>query len=510
MRASAKDAAVLLLVAAASAFGGADAFVIGPPASCCERSSVMHLEATTAAGVLVQQQEEQQRQHSRPQKSLVFPIKPPLVPTSTSTSSSASIASGDSSSNNSSGGRAKTEIDIGNSLSSAFGDLVDSSDFMISSPSEPPMQPPARGHRSSSCRMPVFGDSAVVTFAPRRSTLDGNGNPTEYVLSARNFEQPDGDFANLCMEIYKYRDDMKGVVSMEDLRHNVVEYLNSLPPDPGFDADLTSSEAIGDPQLGRLINRLVDAEALRNLSRDGFVVIDNVMTTSQSSHDKLNKWSRKRRPDQAHCRTDVVSFLNKEDATECGVEDQYDLLLALASHLNDKLDLYDSPYEPVFPGTEDRPLTNPTLSTVQMAEYGCGDFYLSHSDNSFDAKHRDKTNLLLPKRRSNYRCVTAILYTNEGWEVSDGGQLRMYPDSQFVEHIDSAKETHQYVDINPSNGKLLLFDSRIVHSVEEVTHQSKIRRALTLWITRPEESGVTGKKKFLMADEDENDHFIFA
>ena len=79
--------------------------------------------------------------HSRHQ--LIFPIKPQTESYT--------------------GGVAKTEIDIGNSLSSAFNDLVDSSDFMETSPSRPPS-----GHRISSCDMPCFGDDATVTFAPRQ------------------------------------------------------------------------------------------------------------------------------------------------------------------------------------------------------------------------------------------------------------------------------------------------------------------------------------------------------
>ena len=79
----------------------------------------------------------------------------------------------------------------------------------------------------------------------------------------------------------------------------------------------------------------------------------------------------------------------------------------------------------------------------------------------------------------------------------------MYLDSAHCEIPNTAKATHNYVDINPSNGKLLLFDSRMIHSVEKVLHHSKIRRALTLWITRPEESGVTGESYFLF-DDDEN------
>ena len=48
----------------------------------------------------------------------------------------------------------------------------------------------------------------------------------------------------------------------------------------------------------------------------------------------------------------------------------------------------------------------------------------------------------------------------------------------------------EYEDVNPSNGKLLIFDSRLVHSVEMVKSHDKKRLALTIWMMRPEESGV--------------------
>ena len=430
-----------------------------------------------------------------------------------------------------------TELEKGDALSLAFGAMVDSSDFMFQSSAESPSTiiGQGQGHQLSSCRMPAFGSSATVTFAPLRSSCDENGNPTDYILSALNFDHPVNDFGNLCLEIYKYRNDIRGVVSMDHLRENVLDYLNSQPPDPGFDAELTSSEAIGNDGLGALLDDVIDSDCMSKLEKDGFVVIDDVMKTSQSSNYKLSQWSKKGQTGQEECRTDTVAFMDRDDALECGVESQYDLLLSLASHLNNKLDLYESPFAPVFPGTRENPLTNPSGCNVQMAEYGSQDFYDPHSDNSINlAQHSDyvyqgseeeyidncygnevfddttpwraemqRGMYSSEKRRSNYRCITAILYLNEGWEEKDGGQLRMYLDSAHCEIPNTAQYTHNYIDVNPSNGKLLLFDSRMIHSVEKVLHESKTRRALTLWITRPEESGVTGEKFFLF-DDDEN------
>jgi hypothetical protein len=61
---------------------------------------------------------------------------------------------------------------------------------------------------------------------------------------------------------------------------------------------------------------------------------------------------------------------------------------------------------------------------------------------------------------------------------------------------------YEYIDVNPLNGKLLLlFDSRMVHSVEKVLNKIKTRRALTLWMVRPEESGATGEDYYLIGDD---------
>ena len=76
--------------------------------------------------------------------------------------------------------------------SSAFDALVDSSDFM-----EPSSSACSSGHQTSSCLMQCFGKSASVTFEPRTSTFDTNGNPTEYILFAFDFDRPIEDFGML-------------------------------------------------------------------------------------------------------------------------------------------------------------------------------------------------------------------------------------------------------------------------------------------------------------------------
>mmetsp|Transcript_8606 Transcript_8606/g.9995 ORF Transcript_8606/g.9995 Transcript_8606/m.9995 type:complete len:95 (-) Transcript_8606:59-343(-) len=70
----------------------------------------------------------------------------------------------------------------------------------------------------------------------------------------------------------------------------------------------------------------------------------------------------------------------------------------------------------------------------------------------------------------------------------DGGALRIYPDSLHLnDPAEVIKAKMHFEDINPSNGKLLIFDSRLVHSVERVLTKEKKRIAMTLWINKPEE-----------------------
>ena len=97
-------------------------------------------------------------------------------------------------------------------------------------------------------------------------------------------------------------------------------------------------------------------------------------------------------------------------------------------------------------------------------------------------------------QRSNYRCYTCILYCNESWDYrQDGGALRLYKDSVSIVNPKDAIEKCEYVDINPDNGELLIFDSRLIHSVQKVTSSHKERIAFTLWTLRPEDNGCVGE-----------------
>lgn len=108
----------------------------------------------------------------------------------------------------------------------------------------------------------------------------------------------------------------------------------------------------------------------------------------------------------------------------------------------------------------------------------------TYSDNS----------LVGDSERSNHRCYTCILYCNDDWDCKrDGGALRLYRDSVNVATPSDAIDTCIHVDINPSNGQLLIFDSRKIHSVRKVTSKTKKRLAFTLWTLRPEDNNARGE-----------------
>ncbi|WP_283150951.1 2OG-Fe(II) oxygenase [Silvimonas soli] len=95
---------------------------------------------------------------------------------------------------------------------------------------------------------------------------------------------------------------------------------------------------------------------------------------------------------------------------------------------------------------------------AHFAVYPAGGFYQRHLD-----QHRN----------ADTRVVTFVLYLNEDWQDSDGGQLRIYLDSQ--DHGCTQ-------DVTPHGGTLVLFLSdRFEHEVLPATRE---RRSLTGWFRR--------------------------
>ena len=90
-----------------------------------------------------------------------------------------------------------------------------------------------------------------------------------------------------------------------------------------------------------------------------------------------------------------------------------------------------------------------------LAVYPPGGYYQKHLDNFIGARHR---------------LVTCVLYLNPGWQPGDGGELRLYPDTEAPE---------RYLDIEPRGGTLACFLSE--QFPHEVLPAACERLSLTGW-----------------------------
>lgn len=79
---------------------------------------------------------------------------------------------------------------------------------------------------------------------------------------------------------------------------------------------------------------------------------------------------------------------------------------------------------------------------------------------SFYKRHRDRF------RHLSHRVLTLVIYLNEDWQPSDGGQLVIYDHDQIV-HVD------------PINGRAILFTSELEH---EVLLSHAKRYSVTCWM----------------------------
>lgn len=383
----------------------------------------------------------------------------------------------------------------------------------------------ALSDKKFSCQIPALNCAVYLEECGEEKSLllgiNGGGNE----------KQLQGDFGWICVKFYEQRGLLEEAgIDCSALRESVVGHMNRLPADPGLDAATDAWTLVQKADFHNLAGGDMK-KLLRQLDREGYVVIDPIVSgnnmgpleTNACQQEMLSDYLFETTDQGDEIRTDRVHFLSREQAEECTIDEQYDLLLGIANHFNNhRKTLQEQDDEAIFqeqpisPATESRPYTNPRR--VQFAEYGEGDFYKDHSDNSLAStsndeepsrsNNGDQNNLT---RRNNFRAYTCILYLNDNdWDVKlDGGALRLYPHTQAyhspelaVADSSNAEKTKDgmngdgsspFVDISPINGRLLIFDSHLVHSVREVLSSTKVRRALTLWINKPNDSGVMGE-----------------
>jgi hypothetical protein len=174
----------------------------------------------------------------------------------------------------------------------------------------------------------------------------------------------------LCTKMYQHRVNF-AMLDLTDLRKTVAAHFDALPPHPGYVANVTWNGIIED---------VIPESALEELRDCGYVVVEGAPPVSKESHEKLSAFLTETTGQEYWVRTDKVYFLTAEQAKASGVGEQHTMLCSIAKYLNEKFDLPRQPYNPIAPATLEQPLTLP--ESIQLAEYGQGDFYKAHKDNS--------------------------------------------------------------------------------------------------------------------------------
>eukprot|EP00977_Amphora_coffeiformis_P004152 scaffold846_cov168-Amphora_coffeaeformis.AAC.9 len=347
-------------------------------------------------------------------------------------------------------------------LHRAFNEIVDSTEFLVKKQD---------GSTTTSCNVPAFGQDASVslTLAPEESNNDC------FVLSVDGSTISDEEFGWICAKFYECRDSFGEALDLSPLRTVVAEHFTSIPPHPGYNPTRFGGT--------NSLERQLSPSVLNTLTEQGYVVLDDIFPKTYShQHAQLSEFLQEKTNQARDIRRDTVHFIAQDEAVVCGMQEHFTQLMSIATHLNHNLAIPESPHSAMLPATEKHPLTVPRA--IQLAEYGENDFYVAHSDNSLSP---------CGMVRNNFREYTCILYLNSDWTADMGGALRLYLNSRHYKTPQEAVGECEYVDILPENGRLLIFDSCLVHAVQRVTQGQQTRRALTLWINRPNDSGVRGE-----------------
>lgn len=197
-----------------------------------------------------------------------------------------------------------------------------------------------------------------------------------------------------------------------------------------------------------VLNQVVDA-----LAETGYCVLDNIVPVElvqELAAEGSALWSdgdfrearigkldeEQRRPE---IRSDKIHWLNEDQLTS--VQSSYwSLIDMLRVHINRTLYLGLQDFEAHF------------------AVYPEGSFY---------KKHLDQFQI------TNNRLVTVLLYLNQSWDESKGGQLRIYTNGESEE---------AYVDVLPEFGRCVIFLSGEIY--HEVLPSKAERFSLTGWLRR--------------------------
>ncbi len=238
------------------------------------------------------------------------------------------------------------------------------------------------GHDGRECSIPLFGEKTKISFffqpPPSPSTFSSSSSSFgQYVLQID--AENEKDYQWICTKLLHEMKDVDigggGRISMFPLQKLVANIYNSLPPSSGYDSKETANnDLLSDMNI--FSSQTPPGDEWIKLKKNGFITIDTQLKTSDEACQKLSNLLKYKTGQDREIRSDTVTFLTREEATNCGLGLQFDTLMAIASKMNDEFDFEDSPFQPLFPGTMERPITNP--DEIQAAEYKYGEFYIEH------------------------------------------------------------------------------------------------------------------------------------
>jgi SM-20-related protein len=187
------------------------------------------------------------------------------------------------------------------------------------------------------------------------------------------------------------------------------------------------------------LNQLINSGQLDQLAGSGLIVIDDALSQAQLSGLRLEAQNQLAsfRAAQVHSgvqplfRSDRIEWITQHQPNGAKFVDQ---LMKLAVIFN----------EAFYSGVR--------RVEAHYAHYPSGSFYAAHLDN--------------PHSQSN-RVFSCVYYLHEHWEAGFGGELEIeineplkLPDMKGCELFENS-----HLRIHPLPGRLVIFDSRLTHSV---------------------------------------------
>lgn len=186
------------------------------------------------------------------------------------------------------------------------------------------------------------------------------------------------------------------------------------------------------------LNQLITPEHLDQLVSFGMIVIDDALSQAELSALRMEAQNQLAsfRAAQVHSgvkpllRSDRIEWINEQQVLGSDFVDQ---LMKIAVIFN----------QAFYSGVR--------RMEAHYAHYPSGSFYAAHLDN--------------PHSQSN-RVFSCVYYLHEHWEAGFGGELEIeINDSLKPPNLPGTDITEAGVRIHPLPGRLVIFDSRLSHSV---------------------------------------------